>query len=202
MYREVSDLSFGSVSEADELSNSLRLQSVPSRAFANSINSSWKTYTNELDEDPDAEEVANKEIAQDLSVSAEGLSSSRGNLRFNTTFEVNPAVDAQSEDSGLPATWADCDTADLAIVASHLAAAALPPKQQSADDRHADVPFLQMSLEAEDMLGFGTLDMRSCTLIRQAAAFVATQRFGLHSSFTTSVPVRHISLDATEALGC
>ena len=186
MLREVSDLSLGSVSDADESSDSLRLQSVSAKTFAGSVNGSWKTYKNELDEDPDAEEVPNKE--QDLSVYPEGLSS-RGTVRFNTTFEVSPNEDEQLEDTGLPVTWDDCETGDLAVVASHLAAAALPPQQQSADERCADALLLQQSLEAEDMLGLGTLDMRSCTLTRQAAPFAATQRFGLHSSFTTSTQV-------------
>ena len=189
MYREVSDLSFGSISE-DEDPVEASPQSGSVKAYEGTNDSSWKTYTNDLDTDVEVGQLEGDDVLQDSADSAGELSRTRGTLRFNTTFEPSQDEDLQSEQAELPASWAACDMTDLAVVAAHLASAALPPVQQSAHDQYAtDALLLQSPLVAEDMLGFGTLDLRSCTLIRRAAAFATTQRLGMHASFSHSVQV-------------
>ena len=189
MYREVSDLSFGSISEDEEAVQSTP-QSPSAKVYEGTNDSSWKTYTNELDKDAEVEEMEGDDPLQDSADSTEKLACTRGTVRFNTTFEPSLDEDQPSEQADLPATWAACDMTDLGLVAAHLASAALPVIQQSANGQYAaDALMLHSSLEAEDMLGFGTLDLRSCTLNRRAAAFAATQRLGMHASFSHAVQV-------------
>ena len=187
MYREVSDLSFGSEDE-DPVEAPPRSGSAKAREGSN--DSSWKTYTNHLDRDAEVEQLEDDDMLQDSADSAGDLPRTLGTVRFNATFEPSQDQDQQSEPADLPASWADCDMTDLAVVAAHLASAALPPVQQSASDQHAtDALLLHSPLEAEDMLGFGTIDLRSCTLTKRAAAFAATQRLGMHASFSHPVQV-------------
>lgn len=186
MYREVSDLSFGSLSEEEETTAAVKaLAPASSRSYGEGQDSSWKTYTNNLEDSSDAaEEPDEDEPVQESTASTDGLPHSRTQVRFNTVFESSQVFNEQDEEEpALPTTWSACDTADLGIVATHLAAAALPQVQQAADHSHAAASqeataLLRMPLETEDMLGLGTLDLRSCTL-RQAPAFMATQRHGV-----------------------
>lgn len=188
MYREVSDLSFGRISEEEAVQSTP--QSPSAKLYEGINDSSWKTYINELDKDAEVEEMEGDDMVQDSAVSTGKLAGTRGMVRFNTTFEPALDEDQQSEQTDLPASWAACDMTDLALVAAHLASAALPLIQQSASVQYAaDALMLHSSLEADDMLGFGTLDLRSCTLNRRAAAFAATQRLGMHASFSHAVQV-------------
>lgn len=210
MYREVSDLSFGSISE-DEDPVKATLQPCSAQAYEGTDDRSWKTYTNELDKDAEAEDMEDDDPLQDSADSTEKLACTRGTVRFNTTFEPSLDGDQLSEQADLPATWAACDMTDLTLVAAHLASAAVPLIQQSANGQYAaDALMLHSSLEAEDMLGFGTLDLRSCTLNRRAAAFAATQRLGMHASFSHAVQVlkafsnlmQILSLQTTQSACC
>ena len=186
MYREVSDLSFGSDSEEEHATEPAREQTAAAQAREDNQNTSWKTYTNRLDEEPDGTEPDSGEVVEDSASSTERPHSTRATVRFNTVYEASQDDDQQSQDHSSETRWADCDPADLVLFSSHLASAALPPTKQNADDRRAaDLLLLQNPLEADDMLGFGTLDLRSCTLRRRAAAFTATQRLGVHASFSS-----------------
>lgn len=188
MYREVSDLSFGSTSE-DEDPVKVWPQSGSTKAFEGINDISWKTYTNVLDKDAEVEQIQDNDTLQSADSAGEILHT-RGTVRFNTTYEPSQDEDQQSEQTDLPASWAACDMTDLSVVAAHLASAALPPVQQSANDQSTtDALLLHSPREVEDMLGFGTLDLRSCTLTRRAAAFAATQRLGMHASFSHPVQV-------------
>lgn len=194
MYREVSDLSFGSISEDDDPVEAPP-QSRSVKAYEGTNDSSWKTYTNDLGKDAEVEQLEGDDMLQDSTDSAGELSLTRGTVRFNTIFEPSQDEDQQSEQADLPASWAACDMTDLAVVAAHLASAALPPVQQSAHDQNAaDALLLHSPLQAEDMLGFGTLDLRSCTLTQRAAAFAATQRPGMHASFSHPIQVLKASI--------
>ena len=191
MFREVSDLSFGNISEDEELAQTSPCEfSASSRADAASEVGSWKTYTNKLDEDPEHQDADGNDVVQGSAESAEAFWGRCATVRFNTAFEAHQDTDDQPEEDNLPATWAACEVADLAIVAAHLASAALPLTQHPASDRFAEDATVQsLPLQLDDMLGFGTLDLRSCTLNRRAAAFVATQRFGMRSSFSSPAQV-------------
>ena len=187
MYREVSDLSFGSEDE-DHVKAPPQFGSAKAREGSN--DSLWKTYTNNLDKNAEIEQMDDDNTLQDSADSAGELPHTRGTVRFNATFERSQDEDQQSDQAGLPASWAACDMTDLAVVAAHLASAALPPAQQSANDQYAtNTLLLHSPLEAEDMLGFGTLDLRSCTLTRRSAAFATTQRLGMLASFSHPVQV-------------
>lgn len=180
MYREVSDLSFGSISEGDDPVEA----SPQSEIVEGGHDTSWRTYTNNLDVEADGEDSGADDTVQDSAVSSERLPSTRGMVRFNTAFEADQDEDQQAEQNNLPASWAASEMSNLALIAAHLAAAALPPVQQSSPDQYAaDAVLLPSPLTAEDMLGCGTLDLRSCTLNRRAATFAATQRLGTHASF-------------------
>lgn len=185
MFREVSDLSFGSSSEGPQDGEDPHEALPPlglSEAYQGGRDSSWRTYTNDLDLEADDEGLEAADLVQDSAVSSGAV---LGMVRFNTTFEPSQDADQQSERLELPATWAASETSDLAVIAAHLAAAALPPVKQSSSDQYAaDAVLLPSPLTAEDMLGCGTLDLRSCTLSRRAATFAATQRLGTHASFS------------------
>ena len=199
MYREVSDLSFGSISEDEDPVKASPLSGV-SNEYESALGSSWKTYTNNLDQEAEVEVLVEDDMVQESAASAGRLPSTRGTVRFNTTFEPSQDVDQEPVQLDLPATWAACDMTDLALVAAHLASAAMPAVQQSANDQYAaDAILLHSASQTEDMLGFGTLDLRSCTLNRRAAAFAATQRLGMHASFSNSVQVIRACLHAIGA---
>lgn len=185
MYREVSDLSFGSGSEGSQEGDN-PLEASPqlslSDVYEGERDSSWRTYTNDLDLEADDEDLEADNLVQDSAASSGAVP---GMVRFNTTFETSQDTHQQSERLELPATWAASEQSDLAVIAAHLAAAALPPVKQSSSDQYAVL--LPSPLTAEDMLGCGTLDLRSCTLSRRAATFAATQRLGTYASF--SIPL-------------
>ena len=189
MYREVSDLSLSSISE-DEDPVKAWPQSGSTKACESIDGNSWKTYTNDLNKGAEVEQTEDDNTLQGSVQSVGEIPRTRGTVRFNTTFESSQDEDQQSEQAELPASWAACDMTDLSVVAAHLASAALPPVQQSANDQSTlDALLLHSPLEADDMLGFGTLDLRSCTMTRRAAAFAATQRLGMHASFSQPVQV-------------
>ena len=194
MYREVSDLSFGSVSDEED-GPSESTFAVVSAGPAESI-VSWRTYTNELEDLQDVEDFEADEDQPGSELSVDSPSSSHARIRFNTTFEADKDSRTgkkrqQRQDSDLPTTWAACDSTDLGVVAAHLAAAALPPARTSheANQDDATAMLLQTPLEAQDMLGFGSLDLRSCTLNRQTPALGTTQRLNMKASFSMAFQV-------------
>lgn len=195
MLREVSDLSFGSFSEDEEpAAASSCLASLHSKPYRGTHDGSWKTYTNNLEDGAGVADIDTEEQAQESEVSGTELSSSKGQVRFNTVFESDQDRGEQEEELDLPTTWSACDPAELGLIAAHLAAAALPPIQQAANHSRAASQdsaalLMQVPLEAEDMLGFGTLDLRSCTLNRQAPNLTATSRFPIESSFSGAAQV-------------
>ena len=194
MYREVSDLSFGSVSDEEEGSSEAAFAAASAKPAESIV--SWKTYTNELEDLQDVEDLEADEDQPESDLSIDSPSSSHARIRFNTTFEADKDSKSgkkrrQVQDADLPTTWAACDSADLGIVAAHLAAAALPPARTSheASQDDATAMLLQTPLEAQDMLGFGNLDLRSCTLNRQTPALGTTQRLNMRASFSMASQV-------------
>ena len=193
MLREVSDLSFGSFSEDEEATNQA---SSPAKAYCSSEDGSWTKYTNNLEEREDCTDPDGEGEAQVSALSGGQTSGSRAQVRFNTVFEADEQANEEPQDAALPTSWSACDTADLGVVAAHLAAAALPPAQQAAPNSHVAVSsdpavllLLQAPIEAEDMLGFGTLDLRSCTLTRHLLAVAPSPQFRLEASFSRAAQV-------------
>jgi len=197
MLREVSDLSFGSFSEDEEATAASTNQAFsPPKAYRSSEDGSWTKYTNNLEEREDCSDPDGEDAAQASALSGGKTSGSRAQVRFNTVFEADEQSDEEPQDAVLPTTWSACDTADLGVVAAHLAAAALPPAQQAATNSHVAVScdpaallLLQPPIEAEDMLGFGTLDLRSCTLTRHSPAIAPSPQFRLEASFSRAAQV-------------
>lgn len=192
MLREVSDLSFGSFSEDEEAAAASTNQAFsPAKAYRSSEDGSWTKYTNSLEGREDCSDPDNEDEAQASALSGGQMSGSRAQVRFNTVFEADEQSDEEPQDVAWSTTWSACDTADMGVVAAHLAAAALPPAQQAAPNGHVAVIsdpavllLLQPPTEAEDMLGFGTLDLRSCTLTRQMPATAPSPQFRLEASFS------------------
>ncbi len=203
MLREVSDLSFGSFSEDEEATAASTNQVLSAaKAYCSREDGSWTKYTNNLDEGEECTDPDGEDEAQVSALSEGQTSGSRAQVRFNTVFEADEQADEEPQDAALPTTWSACDTADLGVVAAHLAAAALLPAQQAAPNNHVAVSsdpaallLLHSPIEAEDMLGFGTLDLRSCTLTRHSPAIAPSPQFRLEASFSRAAQVcqgRHI----------
>ena len=197
MYREVSDLSFGSGSEdGREAAEAFETDKQASPQQRDNI-LSWKTYTNELENLSDSAETDTEEqIGADVATGSPA--SSHALVHFNNAFEIGEnGADGGQEvlELDLPTSWSACDTADLGIVAAHHAAAAIPPVSVStsvsptAKQQDETSLLLTTPLEAEDMLGFGTLDLRSCTLKRQSPALATTQRLNIRASFSMAAQV-------------
>ena len=196
MLREVSDLSFGSFSEDEEANAATNQASSAAKAYCSSEDGSWTKYTNNLEEREDCTDPDGEGEAQVSALSGGQTSGSRAQVRFNTVFEADEQANEEPQEAALPATWSACDTADLGVVAAHLAAAALPPAQQPAPNSHVAVSsdpavllLLQAPIEAEDMLGFGTLDLRTCTLTRHLPAVAPSPQFRLEASFSRAAQV-------------
>ncbi len=197
MLREVSDLSFGSFSEDEEAVAATNQAFPPAKAYCSSEDGSWTKYTNNLEGREDCTDPEGEDEAQVSALSGGQTSGSRAQVRFNTVFEADEQADEEPQHAALPTTWSACDTADLGVVAAHLAAAALLPAQQAASSNHVAVScdpaallLLHSPVEAEDMLGFGTLDLRSCTLTRHAPAIALSPQFRfLEASFSRAAQV-------------
>jgi hypothetical protein len=196
MLREVSDLSFGSFSEDEEANAATSQAFSPAKAYCSSEDDSWTKYTNKLEEREDCIDPDGEDEAQVSALSGGQISGRRAQVRFNTVFEADEQTDEEPQDAALPTTWSACDTADLSVVAAHLAAAALLPAQQAAPNSHVAVSpdpaallLLHSPIEAEDMLGFGTLDLRSCTLTKHSPAIAASPQFRLEASFSRAAQV-------------
>lgn len=197
MLREVSDLSFGSFSEdAEPDAASSILVSASFKPYRSSQDGSWKTYTNTLEDTEEQGDITSEGAAQQSDALTNELSSSRAQVRFNTAFETDQILDEELPESVVPTTWSACDTADLGIIAAHLAAAALPSVQQASNHSSAAISsdpavlLLHIPLEAEDMLGLGLVDLRTCTLSTHVPAAAATPRFCLEASFSRAAQVR------------
>ena len=186
MFREVSDLSSRSLS--DEEGSIAR----PSASqFPAGTTSLWKSYENPLTSNP--AEVDKLDLwGQDDDItegepSAE-LPSRRGQVRFNTAFEPEEVSSKHEDTAALPASWSACDNDDLGQIAAVLAAAGVfTAEQVSSQDAAADSQAIttaeQTALEADDMLGLGTLDLRTCRLVKHAPV-MDWQQIRLNASFS------------------
>lgn len=196
MLREVSDLSSRSFS--DDGSNVSPLEKPSFAKFESAAESGlWKSYDNPLNANAIPQSEAQ---AEDIDEQAEGLqdsegsaelSGTRGQVRFNTAFEAEAESVHTEESVAGPASWSACDHDDLSEIAAVLATAgtykATIPKSGEADI----VSPQQTSFEAEDMLGLGTIDLRSCTLTHKRASLDWSQQASGAAALTATPQVVH-----------
>lgn len=199
MLREVSDLSTRSYSDGEDFD--APLEQLPASQLPASISSLWKSYDNPLTantDDPDVPAPVDQKDGVADSEDSTDVSPNRGRVRFNTTFEPDTLPSKQEDSAALPATWSACDNDDLGAIATLLAAAGSMTVQQVPNPAAAASSqgiFIsdQIVLEAEDMLGLGILDLRSCTLVQSAPGLEWAQ-VRLNASFSSSPQVRnHVS---------
>lgn len=199
MLREVSDLSTRSYSDEEDFD--APLEQLPASQLPASISSLWKSYDNPLTantEDPDAQAPVEQSDSVADSEDSTDVSPNRGRVRFNNTFEPDITPSKQEDSASLPASWSACDNDDLGAIATLLAAAGSMtvqhvPNPAAAAGSQGDFISNTTALEAEDMLGLGTLDLRSCTLVQSAPGLEWAQ-VRLNASFSSSPQVRdHVS---------
>lgn len=194
MLREVSDLSSLSYSE-DEFAE------VPANEP-----SVWKSCENPLtlgaegSKRGDSGDQVNITAQQELTNDLLGYS---GQVRFNTAFEPDEVPSYQDHDDALPASWSACDNDDLGQLAAALAAAGSftadkTGNENGAGGRAAEPLPEHPASEAEDMLGMGTVDLRTCTLVQMAPVPVWNQQVRLNASFSQMPQVGTLTRSATD----
>ena len=195
MLREVSDLSTRSYSDGEDFD--APLEQLSASQLPGSISRLWKSYDNPLTtntDDPDVPAPVDQNDSVADSEDSTDLSPNRGRVRFNTAFEPDTTPSKQEDSASLPATWSACDNDDLGAIATLLAAAGSMTVQQvpnpaATAGSQGDFISGQIAFEAEDMLGLGTLDLRSCTLVQSAPGLDWAQ-VRLNASFSSTPQVR------------
>ena len=189
MFRELSDLSSRSLSDEEGPLAQPSASQLPA-----GTTSLWKSYENPLTSsaaEVDKFTSGDDDVAES-EASAE-LPSKRGQVRFNTAFEPEEVSSKQEDLAALPASWSACNNDDLGQIAALLAGAgSFTAEQASSQDAAVGSQAVsiaeQTALEAEDMLGLGTLDLRTCRLV-QHAPVLDWQQIRLNASFSRTQQV-------------
>lgn len=197
MLREVSDLSIGSHSDDEGFDTSDSLTQLAAYQTPAANFSLWKSRDNPLVTLPDEPQRADSGDQDDTSAQSGGfaeLDTYKGQVRFNTAFERDEVSIKQEDADALPASWSACDNDDLGQVAALLAAASsftaeLAPKQNKTVGSQAEIAPSEANLEADDMLGMGIVDLRTCTLVRQTPASDWSQQVHTSTSFNVALKV-------------